>query len=74
MGIPGMENLVANYYMLANKNMDDKLVMEFHNIITKAMIQQNVLDIWKDDHARVDNRTYMETVKFWNDNKAYWKK
>ena len=67
------ENIVGNYYVVTSKNINDFIIRELHDIITKAMLQQNVVDLWKGDYATVIKRSYDETVEFWNKQKMYWK-
>lgn len=71
-GVKNTENLISNYYMLASKNMSSEVVQEMHDIITDAMLKQNILDVWKSDFASVKKRSYKETIEFWNTQKAYW--
>lgn len=71
--IKNTDHIISNYYVVANKNMNELLVQELHDIITKAMLQQNVVDLWKGDYATVIKRNYDETIEFWNKHKMYWR-
>lgn len=71
--IKNTDHIISNYYVVANKNMNELLVQELHDIITKAMLQQNVIDLWKGDYATVIKRNYDETIEFWNKHKMYWR-
>lgn len=70
--IKNAEHLISNYYMVTNKNINDFLVRELHDIITKAMLQQNVIELWKGDYAIVTNRSLIDTVYFWETQKKHW--
>ena len=70
--IKNTENIISNYYVVTNKTMNDLQIRELHDIITKAMIQQNVIDIWKGDYAVVVNRSLKDTVQFWETQRKYW--
>lgn len=71
-GVPGTDNLVSNYYMLANKQMSKDQAKEFNSIITKAMRETNVVELWKLDEALVPKFTYNESVQFWEIQKSVW--
>ena len=71
--ISGTENLISNYYVVANKSITNNMLKEFHEIITSAMIQDNVIEVWKGDYAKTTKRTYQQTLEFWNNQKQFWK-
>lgn len=70
--INNTEHIISNYYMVTNKSMNELLVQEFHDIISKAMIQPNVVELWKGDYAIVSARTFKETILFWETQKKHW--
>lgn len=72
-GLKGFENIVNNFYMVVSKNLDENTALEFHQIISSAMTKQNVVDIWKNDTAVVDQRSLKDTVDFWNTQKSFWR-
>lgn len=73
-GVKNSENVISNYYMLTSANANSEFVQEMHNIITNAMTNEKVIDVWKYDYANVQKRSYADTIDFWNKQKIYWSK
>lgn len=73
-GVKNSENIISNYYMLTNANANSEFVEEMHNIITAAMLNEKVVEVWKYDYAKTSKRSIYETREFWNTQKQYWKK
>lgn len=73
LGIKGLESMVAANYIIAPKSMSEDLVQEFYEILSDAMVKQNVVNIWTEDAGRVVKRTRKDTLLFWNKEKSIWK-
>lgn len=71
--VRGLENIVVNYHVVTNTSMDSTTINEMYDILRNSMLKQNVIDLWKNDGAQVVDRTYPETIKFWNIQKDFWK-
>lgn len=71
--LPGTENFVMNYHVLANKSVSQETLKELNEIFVKANSEPNIKEIWDREHATTEQMDLVKSTLFWETQKKFWK-